>query len=538
MAPYLGLKGGWLTFWVTVACATDMTLFGYDQGVFGGVVVTPDFLDTLGLNGKTTLISTVTAIYDVGCFFGAILAFMIGDKLGRKKSVLLGTTIMAVGAIIQIASFGVPEMIVGRIIGGIGNGINTATAPIWQGETSKASWRGKLIVIEMILNIAGFSLSNWVTYGFSFVGGSVSWRFPVAFQFIFIFILWGTTPWLPESPRWLIAHGRIDEADQILADLEDKSVDDPYIIAQSKDIQWAVNYEKENAVSWHDLLRGRTGDQGGTCTIRRLVLGMGTQAMQQLSGINVTSYYLPYVLINSVGLDNNLARLLAACNSVSYLLFSTIGIPNVERWGRRKMMMYAAAGQCVCYLLITVCLRYSEPEFENRKQWASASVAFFFLYYVFFGIGWQGVPWLYPTEVNSLSMRTKGAALGTAVNWAVNFVVVEITPPGIESLGWQFYIIWTVFNGAFVPIVYLFYPETADRSLEDLDRLFIENHDIFVFRHKDAISSKRPVQYIEHEKEEVRRHSSIKPEDVSGAVEAHAKDVLASQGNTEKIDVV
>ncbi|GME25918.1 Sugar transporter [Neofusicoccum parvum] len=535
MAPYFGLKGGWLTFWVTVACATDMTLFGYDQGVFGGVVVTQDFLDTLNLDGKTTLISTVTAIYDIGCFFGAILAFMVGERLGRKKCVLLGTTIMSIGAIIQTASFGVPEMIVGRVIGGLGNGINTATAPVWQGETSKASWRGKLIVIEMILNIAGFSLSNWVTYGFSFVGGPVSWRFPIAFQFIFIFILFGTTPWLPESPRWLIARGRIDEAEQILADLESLSVDDPYVITQSKDIQWAVNYERENAVRWRDLLRGRTGDQGGTCTIRRLVLGMGTQAMQQLSGINVTSYYLPYVLINSVGLDNNLARLLAACNSVSYLLFSTIGIPNVERWGRRKMMMYAAAGQSFCYLFITVCLRYSEPGLPNRKEWASASIAFFFLYYVFFGIGCHLV---YPTEVNSLSMRTKGAALGTATNWIFNFMVVEITPPGIESLGWQFYIIWTVFNGAFVPIVYLFYPETADRSLEDLDRLFIENHNIFIFRDKDAISSKRPVQYIEHEKEEIRRHSSIKPEDVSGAIEAHRKEVLASQGHDEKMDIV
>jgi MFS family permease len=74
---------------------------------------------------------------------------------------------MSIGAIIQIASFNVPEMIVGRIVAGIGNGINTSTAPVWQGETSKASWRGKLIVIEMIMNIFGFSMSNWVTFGFS-----------------------------------------------------------------------------------------------------------------------------------------------------------------------------------------------------------------------------------------------------------------------------------------------------------------------------------------------------------------------------------
>lgn len=87
------------------------------------------------------------------------------------------------------------------IVAGIGNGLNTATAPVWQGETSKASWRGKLIVIEMIMNIAGFSLSNWVTYGFSFVGGPVSWRVPLALQFIFIFVLYATVPWLPESPR-------------------------------------------------------------------------------------------------------------------------------------------------------------------------------------------------------------------------------------------------------------------------------------------------------------------------------------------------
>lgn len=135
--------------------------------ISGGVIITPDFLDQLDLVGKTSLISTVTAIYDIGCFFGALAVCVIGDPLGRKNCVLLGTTIMSIGAILQITAYSVPQMIVGRIVAGIGNGINTSTAPVWQGETSKASWRGKLIVIEMIMNIAGFSLSNWVTYGFS-----------------------------------------------------------------------------------------------------------------------------------------------------------------------------------------------------------------------------------------------------------------------------------------------------------------------------------------------------------------------------------
>jgi sugar porter (SP) family MFS transporter len=505
---YFGMKGGWLTFWVTVACATDMTLFGYDQGVFGGVIVTQDFLTTLNLTNNTSLVSTITALYDIGCFFGAIAAFSIGERLGRKNAILVGTTIMTIGAILQISAFSVPQMIVGRIVAGIGNGMNTATAPVWQSETSKASWRGKLVVIEMIMNIAGFSLSNWMTYGFSFVDGPVSWRFPLAFQLLFMMVLYGTVPWLPESPRWLVAHDREDEAIQILADLEDVDIHDPYAVTELKEIKYAVTYEREHGVRWRDLLRGRTGDNQGTSTIRRLILGAGTQAMQQLSGINVTSYYLPTVLIQSVKLSNTLARLLAACNSVSYLVFSLIAIPNIERWGRRKLMMYAAAGQSFCYLFITVLLRYSDmPGYAHQKEVAAASIAFFFLYYVFFGIGMQGVPWLYPTEINSLSMRTKGAAVGTATNWIFNFMVVEITPIGIQNLGWQFYIIWVVFNASFVPIIWLFYPETADRTLEDIDHLFRENHSIWMYKDKDAIGAKRPIAYLEAEREEIRRYS-------------------------------
>lgn len=367
---------------------------------------------------------------------------------------------MSVGALLQITAYGVPQMIIGRmslslaaLLGSLANRLDcrrhwwhrkrsermnlsisvklaladrhnqTSTAPVWQSETSKVAWRGKLIVIELILNIAGFSLSNWVTYGFSFIPGAVAWRVPLALQFMFIVVLYCTVPWLPESPRWLVQKGRIEEAELILADVEGTSIEDPYVQTELSEIKFSTAYERENSVRIRDLLMGKHTSAQGTSTLRRIILGMGAQAMQQLSGINLTSYYLPTVLIESVGFGESMARLLAACNSVSYLLFSLIGIPNVERWGRRKMLMFAAAGQGFCYLMISILLGLADRPVASADKFASASVAFFFLYYVFFGIGFQGVPWLYPSEINGLAMRSKGAALGTATNWIFNFMV-------------------------------------------------------------------------------------------------------------------
>ncbi|KAF8057573.1 general substrate transporter [Lyophyllum atratum] len=499
--PYLGMTGNQLNIWVTVACTTAMTLFGYDQGVFGGIIVTDDFLNTMG-NPNPNLQGTIVSLYDIGCFFGAMGAFVFGENMGRKKTFMIGVVIMSIGAILQASAYSVPQMIVARLITGVGNGMNTATAPVWQSETSKPTWRGKLVVFEMIMNIAGFSLSNWMTYGFSFLGGSIAWRFPIAFQLVFSVILFATIPWLPESPRWLLAHGYEEEGIRVLVALEGNGITakDDLIVDQKEEILEAVRIEKETAPSWSDILRGKTGDTG---MIQRLLLGAGTQWMQQLVGINVTSYYLPLVLQNSVGLSNNLSRLLAACNSVSYLIFSFAGLVLIERAGRRKMMMWGAAGQFVCYAFISGLLSQTDDP-ENGTKFGAGATAFFFLYYVFFGVCWQGVPWLYPTEINSLSMRTKGAALGTASNWISNYVIVQITPTGIANLGWRFYLIWMVFNAIFVPLIWLIYPETANRHLEDIDRLYRENKSmILVHKNKDATQVARPQRFIDADQERI-----------------------------------
>ncbi|KAF4343529.1 general substrate transporter [Fusarium beomiforme] len=460
--PFFGFRGGWLTFWITVACATDMTLFGYDQGVFSGVVVTQDFLKLHNLVGptKTNLLATVTAIYDIGCFVGAVIAFTIGERLGRKKAIIVGTVIMSIGTVIKVTSYSLPQMIVGRIILGIGNGINTATAPIWQTETAQAKWRGKLVILELAMNIAGFCLVNWINYGLSFVEGSVAWRFPLAFQFVFIFVLFATVPWLPESPRWLIAHGRTQQATEILACIEDKPTTSPVVTAQLHEIQYSVDYELQHAVRWKDILLRRNKDTSDTKTLRRLLLGAFSQAMQQFGGINIMSYYMPTVLIKSVGLSESMARLLSACNAVSYLIFSSMAILLVERWGRRGLMLLSTAGQLLSFLVITILL------------------------------------------------RTKGAALATGTNWITNFIVVEITPIGIQNLGWRFWIVWTVTNAFFLPVIYFLYPETSNRKLEDMDAYFRENPSLIVIRDKDAIIAKRPEKYVQQEHEDIRREEA------------------------------
>ena len=126
------------------------------------------------------------------------------------------------------------------------------------------------------------------------------------------------------------------------------------------------------------------------------------------------SYYLPSVLIDEVGLSNETARLVTAVNATTYLIFSFVSVPLVERWGRRSLMLISTAGQGLAFLIITILLRYAA---KGSQSSATSSIPFFFLYYIAFGVGMLGIPWLYPTEINSIAMRTKGAATATATNW-------------------------------------------------------------------------------------------------------------------------
>lgn len=175
--------------------------------------------------------------------------------------------------------------------------------------------------------------------------------------------------------RWLLAHGREDEAVEIISCLEAKDKTDPFVIAQRNEIEFTIRYERENAVRWRDLVKTNQHD---TKTLRRLLLGAGSQFMQQFGGINIMSYYLPTIMEKAVKLEKSTARLLTACNAISYMGFAGLAVSLVERIGRRGLMMLSTFGQFVCFLVITILLRFSETP-GNSKALGAAAVAFIFL---------------------------------------------------------------------------------------------------------------------------------------------------------------
>ena len=446
---------------ISIAAGTVMCLFGYEQGVFGGIIVGHEFLEYFQ-QPSPSLQGFVTSVYDLGCFVGAIITLFIGEKLGRKRMLILGTTIMASGIIVQTAAFSMKYLIWGRFIAGIGNGGNTATAPVWHVETSHQSNKGKAVVKEMTVNVLGFVISNVITLAFSGIDTQIQWRFPLGIQLVFVVIILVMVPMLPESPRWLLARKRETEAREVLACLNPTEFE-----AEFQDIRASVRLEQSVQASWSTIFRG------GPAT-RRLLLGMLLQVVQQLSGINVLCYYLPMVLHRSVGLTELVSRILATANALSYMLATGASIFVIEKVGRRPLLMSMAAVQAVAFLGLAISTEVGQQATGDLVPGAMATV-FISLYFIAFSFGFISIPWLYPAEINSLGMRTKGAALATASDWIFNYAVVQLTPIGIQHLRWGLYLIFAILNISFVPMVYYLVVETAGRSLEQIDRWFALN---------------------------------------------------------------
>lgn len=248
-------------------------------------------------NPSPTMTGLVTAIYDIGCALGAVAAFIWGEQIGRKKSIIFanfigmqliifvtgkiianGNAVVIIGATIQTASFSYWQMFAARIIAGVGVGFSTVAVPILQAETLPSHHRGALMVVQSALIIIGVALASWLCFATLFATSSLQWRFPIACQMLFSGLVLLCAPFICETPRWLAKHGRIEEAQHVIARLLDKDEDDAEVQGQLKEIVGAIALEGAvEEPTWQEVFSNATKSRN----LQRVILGMGPYMMNQ-----------------------------------------------------------------------------------------------------------------------------------------------------------------------------------------------------------------------------------------------------------------
>ncbi|BEI87266.1 hypothetical protein CcaverHIS002_0706120 [Cutaneotrichosporon cavernicola] len=484
------LSGKPLLYTMTMLNALSFLLIGY--GVMGGVSGTPGFLKTFNLNPKidhdNTMLGTIVATYELGCFAGSILCSLIGERIGRRYSILLGTIIMIGGTAFQSAVSTQAAMIGARIVAGLGMGFINSTAPVLQAEISPSATRGRYVCFQLSLLNLGIMLAYWVGYGFSLGNDDYLWRIPVALQAVFQIPMVILCLIIPESPRWLAAHDKKDECLQVIARLKGRSNEDAEVRSQFNDILDAVALEKSiGSGRWRDLLR-----EDEIKSRRRLLIACSIQFFQQAGGINALIYY-GGTFLTAAGLDAHTAALISGVMFTWFFVASFIPWFLIDTVGRRKLLLVCISLMAVCFCL-EAGLVY-KVDTTHSKAAGGAATAFLFVYLGLFTIGFQAVVWVYPSEILPLRLRQKGSSISTACNWITNYAVVQITPIALKKIHYKFYIVFAVINAAFLPPIYFFYPETKGMNLEDVDRLFAGNN-VRAFEH-DAESKHTDTQVQE-----------------------------------------
>lgn len=453
----------------TSADYAELMKFGHRDEATKTVVVTDSLLQ-----------GGIVAVYYLGTLFGAFIGGYVGDWQGRIKTIALGAIWAVLGASLQCSAQNHNWMICARAVNGIGTGILNAIVPVWATETAEHTSRGQFVAIEFTLNIFGVAVAYWLEFGLSFINdgsGAFQWRFPIGFQIIPLLLLFSVIWFFPESPRWLCKVNRGEEARYILGRLRGEDAGGVKAQKEFQDIQDIVALEKETSSQnsyWRMFFD--FGSSGKLHTGRRVQLVIWLQIIQEWVGIAGVTVYAP-TIFGIAGFGSQKSGWLSGLNDTTYMFATLVCVFTLDRIGRRWTLYWGAIGQGIAMFLVGGMSRgglnaTAAGDIDKAASYGAAAASFVFIYTAVFGATWLTVPWLLPAEIFPLQVRAKGNAWGV-VGWSIgNGWLTLLCPVMFSSIGEKTFYIFGACNILALPMVYCLYPETNQRSLEEVSTMF------------------------------------------------------------------
>ncbi|KAK6357346.1 hypothetical protein TWF718_001659 [Orbilia javanica] len=477
----------WRVHLMAIIVSMGSLAMGYDSAVIGGTMALDSFKRDFGLNNgsqhwRDTLQGNIVSTFQAGTFFGALLTFPIGEKVGRKKAIMLAVVIFLVGGALMTCSNGhLPLIYAGRAVAGFGIGSVSLLVPVYIAETSPPSIRGRLVGIFEILSQGGGMCGFWMNYLVNRtvpVDTKTQWIIPLGLQLVPGVLLLCGIFWCPETPRWYAKQGKWEDVSDSLSwirklpvghDYVRKEIEEIRIQISSKDLPSGSKPTKRYYLSrlFQKGIRNRIG------------IGLLLMAFQNLTGVNIITYYSPRIF-ETLGIQGTDTKLFATgfygvAKTLGMVIFSVF---LVEKAGRRQGLIWGAfIGSIPMWYLGGYVLK-NDPTAAaakgdiSRNGWGYLAIVCVYLYGLIYCATWQGITWVYCSEIFPLDIRMLCVAITTADQWLWSFIISRTTPYMITSLGYGTYMFFASLMVCMGIWAWWFVPETKGKSLEEMDVIF------------------------------------------------------------------
>ncbi|WRT70418.1 uncharacterized protein IL334_007416 [Kwoniella shivajii] len=453
---------------ILLVAALNATASGFDGSIFSSINAMDQYKSYFHHKetGKSTGI--IMMIYTIGNMVGSLFTGPICDHFGRRAGMGVGSILIGAAAIVLTAAKNDSYLLGGRFVLGFGISIGTSSAPTYALELAPPQWRARIVGFYNSFFYTGSILATGVAYASNKASGELAFRLPLGLQLMPPAAILAGVMFIPESPRWLTARGKKEEAQRILAKYHGAGdINHPLVQLEIKEFEEGIQVRKAQSVwNYYDLVNTRNQRW-------RFLMNAFMSFFAQLSGNSVLTYYLPsmYTKLGITSTDRRL--LLTFANSIVSATGAVCGSATNDMIGRRtKLWVGSIVLACLFAAVTGFSSQFATGATHISHTLSNAGVAFIFLFGCAYSFIYTPLTATYCAEVLANHTRAKGMGIHVIMSNCANLYNTYVTAIALDSIGWKYYILFVALNLFYSVMWFFFGIETRGRTLEELDAVF------------------------------------------------------------------